>query len=119
MGTDVRLVGGTRECSGKLEVKHQREWRAVHPHSEWNQEHSSVVCRQLGCGSAVSAERRAGAEELPAWMLLSACDGSEASLRACRGTTMRSGTASSSLWLVCSGNKLWALSLGEKRDNQA
>ena len=72
----------------------------------WNQKHSSVVCRQLGCGSAVSTELRDGSTEQPTWKIDSNCVGSElrwSMLRECG--LMESGTLSYTLILICSGNK--------------
>ena len=99
---DVRLVGGTSNCTGRLEVKHQREWRTVEPY-QWNHQSSSVVCRQLGCGSAVSSERRRGSNR-PTW-LPDKCVGTESSLKECG--VMSSQTSTSSVYLICSGNKQW------------
>ena len=101
MVDDVRLVGGTSNCTGRLELKHQREWRPVHPDG-WEQKSSSVACGQLGCGSAVSTEQRGGSTDQPTWSVTSNCVGSEYSLRECG--TIRSKTSSSSLGLICSGD---------------
>uniref|UniRef100_A0A8C7TU31 SRCR domain-containing protein n=1 Tax=Oncorhynchus mykiss TaxID=8022 RepID=A0A8C7TU31_ONCMY len=48
------LVGGGSRCAGGVESYYQREWRIVG--AVKNQEDvAAVVCRQLGCGSTVSA----------------------------------------------------------------
>ena len=103
---NVRLVGGTSSCTGILELEHQGEWRPVDGWSEWNQNSSSVVCRQLGCGSAVSTERSSASTHKPAWRI-SSCVGSESSLKEC-GTKM-SATSLYVLEVNCSGNKLLQL----------
>ena len=98
------LVGGTSHCTGLLEMKHQGEWRPVDGWSDWNLPSSSVVCRQLDCGSAVSTERSSGATHKPVWRITSACVGSESSLREC-GRKM-SATSLYILEVICSGNQL-------------
>ena len=107
---DVMLVGGTSKCIGTLEMKHQGEWRPVDGWSDWNHQSSSVVCRQLGCGSAVSTEQRDGSTNQPAWGIHLDCFGSEFSLksefslREC-GLLDSGSYPYSSLYLICSGNK--------------
>ena len=100
---DVRLVGGASHCTGRLEMKHQGEWRPVDGLSEWNQNSSAVVCRQLDCGSAVSMKRTLGFTQQPVWVMTSPCVGSESSLRECG--TDESVTSTYRLEVICSGNK--------------
>uniref|UniRef100_A0A8C7N496 Deleted in malignant brain tumors 1 protein-like n=1 Tax=Oncorhynchus kisutch TaxID=8019 RepID=A0A8C7N496_ONCKI len=90
---DVRLVGGDSRCAGGVEWYDQGEWRTVGT-TDWNQRDvAALVCRQLGCGSTVSAlpgntTRGNGAS----------CSGSESSLRECRRTyDLRPG-----LTVICS-----------------
>ena len=46
---DVRLVGGSSQYEGHVEVYYSGGWRSA-CYSGWNQEASSVVCKQLGYG---------------------------------------------------------------------
>ena len=94
-------MGGASRCTGEIQMKHQSEWRPVDPY-EWSHQSSSVVCRQLGCGSAVSTEERDGSTEQPVWEMKSPCVGSEPSLRECGA--VESSRSSYSLYLICSGN---------------
>ena len=101
---DVRLVGGTSRCIGILEMQHQREWRPVDGWSDWNQKSSSVVCRQLDCGSAVSTDRSSGVTRELVWWISLSCFGSETSLKEC-GTKV-SVNSTARLEVICSGKTM-------------
>ena len=100
--SDVRLVGGTSHCNGILEMKHQGDWRPLDGQSDWNLKSSSVVCRQLDCGSDVSTQRTFGSTVQPVWWITTDCVGHEPSLRECR--TQMSHYSTVRLEMICSGN---------------
>ena len=55
--TDVRLVtNGSSQCEGQVEMNISGQWRALCA-SHWSLANANVVCRQLGCGIAISTPR--------------------------------------------------------------
>ncbi|NXD18330.1 C163A protein, partial [Nothocercus nigrocapillus] len=81
----IRLVNGSSRCSGRVEVLHAQRWGTVCD-DDWKLAHADVVCRQLGCGAAVSALGSAafGPGADPIWLDDVKCTGREAALSECR-----------------------------------
>ncbi|KAL6460160.1 hypothetical protein MHYP_G00319190 [Metynnis hypsauchen] len=84
MHMPLRLKGGKGSCSGRLEVYHNKTWGSVCA-DLWDVRDAQVVCRQLGCGPALSADRSAvfGAGEGPIWLNRVKCRGNEIHLWDC------------------------------------
>uniref|UniRef100_S4RE54 SRCR domain-containing protein n=1 Tax=Petromyzon marinus TaxID=7757 RepID=S4RE54_PETMA len=84
-GVEVRLVGGGNACQGRVEVLYRKIWGTVCD-DFWELQDAEVVCRQLSCGSAVSApgNARYGAGSGRIWMDNVQCNGSESQLSLCR-----------------------------------
>ncbi|KAG7221200.1 hypothetical protein INR49_017461, partial [Caranx melampygus] len=95
----VRLVGGASRCAGELQLK-QQEWRPVYWYP-WNIKAASVVCRQLGCGSAVSATLREVSDR-PVWRIIDVCLKSGLTLKECSF----SWSYSSTVELTCSDKSI-------------
>ncbi|XP_025718510.1 antigen WC1.1-like isoform X3 [Callorhinus ursinus] len=82
--TELRLMHGGHRCEGRVEVKYEGEWGTVYDY-KWYVEAADVVCRQLGCGHAVDAPRRAhfGSGDGPIWLFQTVCEGTELTLNDC------------------------------------
>ncbi|NWV93283.1 C163A protein, partial [Machaerirhynchus nigripectus] len=80
----LRVMGGEDECSGRVEIWHQGSWGTICDDT-WDMADANVVCRQLGCGSAVSAlsEAAFGEGTGPIWLEKVHCKGTELSLWDC------------------------------------
>ncbi|KAI4889110.1 hypothetical protein NFI96_027342, partial [Prochilodus magdalenae] len=80
----LRLSGGTESCSGRLEVYHNAEWGSVCD-DLWDIRDAQVVCRQLGCGPALSADGSSvfGVGSGPVWLNRVRCRGNEIHLWDC------------------------------------
>ncbi|NWU59898.1 DMBT1 protein, partial [Dromas ardeola] len=104
--TELRLVNGPNRCAGRLEVLHDQQWGSVCD-NDWDMEDAKVVCRQLGCGTPISAPgwSRFGRGYDPIWLETISCQGTEAALSECR--TQMWGTHSchhgEDASVVCSG----------------
>ncbi|NXE98450.1 C163A protein, partial [Menura novaehollandiae] len=80
----LRVMGGEDECSGRVEIWHRGSWGTICDDA-WDVADANVVCRQLGCGSAVSAlsEAAFGEGTGPIWLEQVHCKGTELSLWDC------------------------------------
>ncbi|KAM6326881.1 LOW QUALITY PROTEIN: scavenger receptor cysteine-rich domain-containing protein DMBT1-like [Alca torda] len=110
----LRLVNGSSRCSGRVEVLHNQLWGTVCGNG-WDLSDAEVVCRQLGCGAALSApvSARFGPGSNHIWLGDVECTGAEATLSECRS---RMGEPinchhGEDAGVVCSGNFFFILRL--------
>ena len=81
---EVKLVWGSSPCDGRLLVNYLDEWKTlVSESAAWGLKHAAIVCRQLGCGAAVSTRRVTGSHRARALRYFSDCQGSEVALLDC------------------------------------
>uniref|UniRef100_A0A8C4VBW9 SRCR domain-containing protein n=1 Tax=Gopherus evgoodei TaxID=1825980 RepID=A0A8C4VBW9_9SAUR len=83
-GEQLQLVNGSSPCAGRVEVKHQEQWGTVCDDG-WGMAAAGVVCKQLGCGVALSAHLYAhfGEGSGQIWLDNTVCRGNESAVWAC------------------------------------
>uniref|UniRef100_A0A8C2SWI3 SRCR domain-containing protein n=1 Tax=Coturnix japonica TaxID=93934 RepID=A0A8C2SWI3_COTJA len=102
LGEQIRLVNYRNRCAGRVEILHNKRWGTVCD-KNWDLLDANVVCRQLGCGRALSAPGQAqfGQGSGIVWLDGMNCTGSEYSLASPWGKSSCSHGKHASV--VCSG----------------
>uniref|UniRef100_A0A8C2JR29 SRCR domain-containing protein n=1 Tax=Cyprinus carpio TaxID=7962 RepID=A0A8C2JR29_CYPCA len=100
----VRL-SGERQCEGELEVFIHQVWRRVLLDS-WSLTESSVVCRQLGCGSVLNfyGSSSSSPEHSHECVTGFQCSGSEAHLGNCSSPQTLNCSSTQQLYITCPGS---------------
>ncbi|XP_052410168.1 scavenger receptor cysteine-rich type 1 protein M130-like [Carassius gibelio] len=99
----VRL-SGERQCEGELEVFIHQVWRRVLLDS-WSLTESSVVCRQLDCGSVLNfyGSSSSSPEHSHECVTGFQCSGSEAHLGNCSSPQTLNCSSTQQLYITCLG----------------
>ncbi|KAL7860897.1 hypothetical protein AOLI_G00172460 [Acnodon oligacanthus] len=104
---EIRLVNGKSRCCGRVEIKHNGQWGTVCD-DDWDMNDAEVVCRQMGCGRAVSAPHSAhfGQGSEPTWLDNVGCRGTERYLTQCshNGFTKEDCEHQEDAGVVCSND---------------
>ncbi|RXN05519.1 scavenger receptor cysteine-rich type 1 M130-like protein [Labeo rohita] len=97
----VRL-SGERQCEGEVEVFFHQVWRRVLLDS-WSLTESSVVCRQLGCGSVLNfyGSSSSSPEHSHECVTVFQCSGSEAHLGNCSSPQTLNCSSTHQLSITC------------------
>ncbi|NXO90570.1 C163A protein, partial [Certhia brachydactyla] len=112
----VRLVGSSGRCAGRVEVYSGGRWSSVCEEG-WDLRDAAVVCRELGCGSALEAPRWASfvPGTGPQWPYIPECSGSEESLWDCARSERRECGLGGGAGAVCSEHLSVRLAGGRRR----
>ncbi|XP_052635600.1 antigen WC1.1-like [Harpia harpyja] len=103
--TGFRLVNGSTECEGKVEVQVLGTWGTLCA-SHWDLSDAHVLCRHLDCGFAESIPRPGhfGRATHPFWRDSFHCDGTEGHLGQCPVTALGALCShESDASVICSG----------------
>ena len=107
--SEVRLMtNGSSQCEGQVEMNISGQWRALCA-SHWSLANANVVCRQLGCGVAISTPRGPHLVEGGDQILTARfhCSGAESFLWSCPVTALGGPDCShgNTASVICSGKR--------------
>ncbi|KAJ8348984.1 hypothetical protein SKAU_G00275730, partial [Synaphobranchus kaupii] len=105
---NVRLVGGAKQCSGRVEIQHGSSWGTVCD-ADFDQRDAEVVCRQLSCGPPAELWGAAafGQGEGQVWAQEIQCRGNESQIDFCPTAPSQNQSCShgNDVGLVCSDSE--------------
>ncbi|XP_072566340.1 antigen WC1.1-like [Paramormyrops kingsleyae] len=111
----MKLSGGSSECSGRVELWHNGSWGTVCDDS-WDLRDAQVVCRRLGCGTALEAHGNSafGRGTGTIWLNEVNCRGDELHLWDCPHSLQeqRSCSHKEDAGVTCAGSSLLKATTG-------
>uniref|UniRef100_A0A3P8SND0 Soluble scavenger receptor cysteine-rich domain-containing protein SSC5D n=1 Tax=Amphiprion percula TaxID=161767 RepID=A0A3P8SND0_AMPPE len=96
----IRLINGTDECSGRVELHHGGHWASASS-VNWGMNEAAVVCREMNCGDPVKVLGSYGAGGEQRGYQVS-CSGRETSLTLCSLREYPSGSRIQEAAVQCS-----------------
>ena len=107
--SEVQLMtNGSSQCEGQVEMNISGRWRGLCA-SHWSLANANVVCRQLGCGVAISTPRGPHLAEGSGQILTARfhCSGEESFLWSCPVTALGGPDCShgNTASVICSGKR--------------
>uniref|UniRef100_A0A673NDF3 SRCR domain-containing protein n=1 Tax=Sinocyclocheilus rhinocerous TaxID=307959 RepID=A0A673NDF3_9TELE len=103
--SEFMLVDGPNTCSGRVEVLYEHFGWGTVSDDDWNVLGGDVICKQMGCGSALSVNGGSafGKGSGTAWMYNTACTGTEISLKRCLSGYQKKSSHNNDAGVVCRG----------------
>lgn len=115
---EIRLTNGPSRCQGRVEILYNGSWGTVCD-DDWDIVDANVVCRQLGCGHAITlpAAMTFGQGSGPIFLDNVDCKGWEAALSECwsHGWGIHNCYHYEDVAVVCNGNGVGFLGGKESR----
>ncbi|XP_044535208.1 scavenger receptor cysteine-rich type 1 protein M130 [Gracilinanus agilis] len=111
---ELRLADGANHCEGRVELKVRGEWGTVCD-DNWGSKESSIVCRQMGCGSVLHFLGNNKNGSGPIWLDEVSCLGNESALWNCRhnGWGQHNCNHEEDVFVICSDGADLTLRLGD------
>ncbi|XP_042563216.1 deleted in malignant brain tumors 1 protein-like [Clupea harengus] len=103
-----RLVNGSHQCSGRVEVEHRTTWGTVCD-AAFDWQDAEVVCRELDCGAPVEVLGAAafGEGKKQMWSEEIQCGGNETHIQLCPTSALNINCSHDrDVGLVCSGKHM-------------